>query len=526
MTFIDLESIIKSRLSEFDSAPFLFVGSGLSRRYLGLPNWEGLLKSISSLAGVSYNKHHSAVDGNYPRIASSLADVLHDQWWGDKFTDSRLEFEGIVRKKDDVIKVETVKIINERREIDNNYLQEIALLKQVTIDGIITTNYDSLLEDIFGEEMHPFVGQKSMLTSPLHKIGEIYKIHGSVTDPTSLVLTEKDYSDFESQNFYLSSILTQIFMEHPIVFLGYSISDNNVQKILSNIVKCLDSNLVDRLSNKLIFIEWNPDSKFVPEIVSAHINFRDPDFILPITKITINDFSPIYRGLKNFKRKIPLKILRLFQETAYRIVIKESPESKILLADLEGANKDQLEFVFGHGVISHFGTKGIFGIERPDIFRHHIGVETTYKSSDIFEALHKNIKGNALVPIGRYFFESGRLSNSGNGIEISIPDNFTEAQKIVINGYIDRKFNDNRGYSSSTVENFRRNYSSIESITKDFDIADTIKIILCLEENSVDVDALGNYLCLNYEIAVNQGGTFINHLVCFYDHIKYISPLK
>lgn len=43
MMITELEKMLK----ETDSLPFLFVGSGLSKRYLDTPDWKDLLKSIS-----------------------------------------------------------------------------------------------------------------------------------------------------------------------------------------------------------------------------------------------------------------------------------------------------------------------------------------------------------------------------------------------------------------------------------------------------------------------------------------------
>ncbi|HDA9686413.1 TPA: SIR2 family protein, partial [Listeria monocytogenes] len=70
---------------------------------------------------------------------------------------------------------------------------EITALKKVrkNIGSTITTNYDELIEDLF--EFSPLVGNDILLSNPY---GSVYKIHGCVTNPDKIIITNEDYTLF------------------------------------------------------------------------------------------------------------------------------------------------------------------------------------------------------------------------------------------------------------------------------------------------------------------------------------------
>ena len=55
-----------SKLKETKSPPILFVGSGLSQRYLGTPTWDGLLEHFANIASdndLAYEMYYQNAKG-------------------------------------------------------------------------------------------------------------------------------------------------------------------------------------------------------------------------------------------------------------------------------------------------------------------------------------------------------------------------------------------------------------------------------------------------------------------------------
>ena len=70
-------------------------------------------------------------------------------------------------------------------------------------------------------------------------IGEVYKIHGSVDSPNSLVFTSEDYASFENNLKVIAAKLLNLALEYPIIFIGYSLEDENVLKIFETLIESL-----------------------------------------------------------------------------------------------------------------------------------------------------------------------------------------------------------------------------------------------------------------------------------------------
>jgi len=272
MTKEALQEKLQSYLSSCSTLPFLFIGSGFSQRYLKLENWEELLRLFATNGDSSsmvfekyaYKAKEETKSGNhFPLIASLInKDFTNYYLDNDEYKISRQNNAQLIRDSVPPLKIAVAEhFIKKESEFENCLLvEELELLKKAgkkSLSGIITTNYDTFLEKYVFLKYRTFIGQEELLFSNPQGVGEIYKIHGCCTDASSIVLTAEDYEKFEQKAKYLASKLLTIFMEHPIIFMGYSINDDNILSILSSIAECIPANKLDELKKRFFFIEWN-----------------------------------------------------------------------------------------------------------------------------------------------------------------------------------------------------------------------------------------------------------------------------
>lgn len=253
--FDDLKSIDYGleKLSRLNQKPVLFIGSGLSKRYLNSPTWWELLVKLSELIGFDKTSLDNWSNNNYEEIAERLEAIY--------FTELSKE---LLLNVDNIKKPfrELIAGILTNLKMDFSYNHEISVLREINYQKLITTNYDSLLEEnIFDIKDREIYIHNDDLFSSETSDKKLYKIHGSINKPESMIITKSDYNQFFEKSKYIYSKLLTMFVESPIVFLGYSVSDRNIKDILSTLTATLSHKDLNQFEDRVYIISYSSEEK-------------------------------------------------------------------------------------------------------------------------------------------------------------------------------------------------------------------------------------------------------------------------
>lgn len=493
-------------LRDSNSHPYLFIGSGFSRRYINLPDWKDLLKKFCR-DEMDFNRLKSISNGSLPLLASNLSKEFSQRWWTEAaYKSSRDDASHEMSNENSPLKYEICNYLNKNFLLYNPvYQKEIEALKRTNIDGIITTNWDCFIETIFPDH-DVFIGQTDLIFSEIQGISEIYKIHGCSTKHDSLVLTGNDYDEFQQLNPYLASKIITIFMEHPIIFIGYSNNDPNIQEILISISKIIPQEKQETFSKNLIFLNRSKGKE--ESIKSTFFNFNGNS--VPVTTIETDDFSIVYEAICSIKRKIPVKYLRLFKSELHEIVKSSNPKDKIFVVEEDKLEKNsKIQFVVGVGVASaKLAERGYKGIKIIDLYRDLIIHDEGFDSSILLKEIPSSIGvGAKWIPIFKHL--------KAEGIE-KYSDITSEKIKQFLPKDKSSKIFLTNGFSDNFI-NQLENKEFKEIITMD-DSIKAAKLIPYISLEKINFPELLEFMKNNFHLFHdNPNQTVFRKLACFYD---------
>ncbi len=218
-----------------------FLGAGVSVT-AGAPSWDGLLDSLAESVGLD------------PRMAEPFrklspldqANILQALFESapTNAEDSTESFGSLVSS---FVRVE-------------RYGLAPTLLANLPSDGAITLNYDSLFERASADAGR----SRSVIPhDPTNAYDDtdsrwLLKLHGSVSQPDSIVLTRDDYLGFNANREALSALVKAHLMTHHLLFVGFGLKDDHFHEIVHDVRRAMPNDR-DRLASLGTVLTLNTD---------------------------------------------------------------------------------------------------------------------------------------------------------------------------------------------------------------------------------------------------------------------------
>ena len=239
----------------------LFIGAGVSVG-AGMPSWGGLLEELAK---------ECAIDVSTPFWISS----------------DYLSKADIIEKK---LKAQGKNIgdwIASRMNLPFFSIQH-ALLASLKSKTVVTTNYDICFES----SVKALEREVSVIPHRVvqHSKVNLLKMHGCVTVPKHIVLTRKHYIRYMERNAALAGIVQTALLTSHLLFIGFSLDDENFHKIMDSVKKSKATignygTTIQLFENTYLADLWHPD-------IDAVFISKSPD-----RSLTGKDYSEAGRGV-------------------------------------------------------------------------------------------------------------------------------------------------------------------------------------------------------------------------------------
>lgn len=243
----------------------LFLGSGFSLR-AGAPSASEICKTLKSKLT---KDEQDALNGNQLDYVSN-------------------EFEQM-RDRDALIQTLKEAFTFASKDLCNH----VTLTQIPHFQTIITTNYDTLLEDTYGDDCVVVRSAQDCTDKPKNKV-IIYKIHGDFSSTENLIVTKNDYRKYFAENSdnSLWKLVQSLLLTETILFIGYSLEDDNLYTIIENIQK--DTN---QHKKNIYLISPSVTKSKQKRLVGLNVNYIDsraeeflPMLIQSLNKNIIKDY--------------------------------------------------------------------------------------------------------------------------------------------------------------------------------------------------------------------------------------------
>jgi hypothetical protein len=132
------------------------------------------------------------------------------------------------------------------------------LLASLAVGKAVTTNYDTLYEEAY-RAAH---GPKSISVLPREEATNgrswLLKMHGDVAAPGSIVLSRRDFVQYDAERRPLGSIVQSLMATGHLIVIGASMTDDNVLRLAHEVLAMNDKNKQRRALGTVVTLQSDP----------------------------------------------------------------------------------------------------------------------------------------------------------------------------------------------------------------------------------------------------------------------------
>lgn len=376
---VGLKDIIKN-----NHYPIVFVGSGMSKRYLeDSPDWNSLLQEYWNMLNteIEYYTHLHDLSTEITEqthkdrdeidflvkieVAAEIEKKFNDQFFHGEISVKKLSHKKAYEKNISPFRFHVAQRFSNYKLSKNIDKEEFELFQKVLRKSriIVTTNYDTLIEDSIREgnqDPKLYIGNAGFFDDSSMGWSEIYKIHGSVTDPSSIVITKDDYKRYDQNSILVTAKIMSSMVDSPILFLGYSMSDRNVVKMLNDFSTQLPQEGLSKSANRILIVDWD---KGINTLQETQMTSTENGKNFSYTLIKTDNYKSLFNKLQSIDEGVSPYEVRKFEDIIKKIVVSKGQKQALDAYLVSPKNLDELDKKIDSGekiVVALGDTKNIF----------------------------------------------------------------------------------------------------------------------------------------------------------------------
>ncbi|MDR1405537.1 MAG: SIR2 family protein [Candidatus Methanoplasma sp.] len=337
------------KIFDFNRSPILLIGSGISKRYIeNSPDWIELLKSVADRMGIKESVftaylHDARGKGNDSQTMAIVASELNKKlieniMSGTIDPDVLFETEDEMRQYNeqvDPVKILAASFFKDIKLKENSELrQELVALKKLaeTIPCVITTNYDMFLEKHVFTDYRVYSRVSDYYYSDSEGIGEIYKIHGTLSEPRTMILGQRDYEEFRKNSKIVSAKILSALCDYPMVIIGYSMNDEDIKAVIYDLISSLDPDRLQEIEKNIVYVDQVPGKK---EVVRKNTDFKHEDKNMRISTIETGNFIRLYEEMARIAPSMSPLAVRKARRMLRNIILSDKEGHDIALLGVD-----------------------------------------------------------------------------------------------------------------------------------------------------------------------------------------------